>query len=124
MTEKSLVHGSELLHRQVYKAYPDGTAMSVNFRPTKKDEGLLSTRQAAMVSAQQAFEEHSGAGHQTIGTWSFSADSTPLEVIDDSGEAGMPAGHASVDFTGMSRGACERAAKEIKAAATKSHPVE
>lgn len=118
-----MVAGSEFLHRQVYKTYPDGTAMSVNFIPTPKDEGLLSTRQEAIVSAQVAFDEHVAAGLQTVGTWTFTAEETGLDVIDDQHEAGMPTGHASVDFNPLdSRGKRERAGKKIKAAAQQSHP--
>jgi hypothetical protein len=117
-----MVDDLELLHRQVYETYPDGTAMSVNFRPTKKDEGLLSTRQNSMVGAQQAHEEHLGNGWQSVGTWSFMAGATELDVIDDSADADTPTGHASVDFTMLTRGERERAGKRIKAVAVKSHP--
>lgn len=122
--ERRLVADHELLHRQVYKTYPDGTAMSVNFIPTKKDDGLLSTRQNTHVDAQTAFDEHVSNGWQSVGSWSFLAGGTELEVIDDSDAPDAPTGHASVNFNDLSRGARERAGKQLKAIAAKTYPIE
>lgn len=118
----NLLADEDMLHRQVHATYPDGTAMSVNFYPSKKDDGLLSTRQAAIVTSQEAHDEHVSAGFKSTGTWTFFVGDSGLEAIDDQDGEGMPRGHASVDFTALSRGARERVGKRIKAEATRTWP--
>lgn len=98
MSDQKLLEPEALLHRQVYGLKADGSVMSVNFIPTPKDEGLLSTRRDAVVDPKASYEEHVAAGFKSLGTWSFTVADTQLNAIDDQEDEGNPKGHASVDF--------------------------
>lgn len=104
----------------------DGVPMSVAFRPTPKDERLLSTDQPD-VTPREAFEGYEKrTGIRPSSTWGFSVGSAlsaheclpdevkatgRLEVIADGGTAGLHAGHASVAFP-MYEGASNTATRK------------
>ncbi|UUW87383.1 hypothetical protein [Pimelobacter simplex] len=117
-----LVDNDEALHRQVHCCKEDGTPMSLNFRPSPKDNGYLSTRQGSVVTAEEAYEDHKADGWKTLGTWTFLVNETELLVIDDQHEPGQPRGHASVDFHGFTTKAqAERESKRLALCARNTH---
>lgn len=54
--ESPLIDGQELLHRQVHPAFvQDGRVGSQAFKPTPKDQGMLSVARGSLSSAEEAF---------------------------------------------------------------------
>ena len=121
-----LANPSELLLRQVHPAQllSDGALSSVAFRPSALDAGLLSTRREH-IGASQAFDDWA-AHHETVGTWAVSVDDVDkrsLHAYDDSQEADQPDGHASVDFTMHTPGACAKKGRHLRDAAQERGPL-
>ncbi len=108
---------AELLWRQVLPDWiDDGIPSSQNFKPTRKDEGRLSTRRSAMMSAQEAYDDHTKQW-RSAGTWGVSvaeAKGAGLRAIDDSAMPDSPFAHSYVDFRNLSRGKTDKAAIALK----------
>jgi hypothetical protein len=115
-----LTDESELLFRQVHPSWlNNGRPSSQTFRPSAKDEHLLSAARSAMTTAEDAFRLHTeGRKQDSVGTWGVTVDecrrqalpcfqsptTCPPEIVAD------PA-HAHVDFTVLpSKGKREAAA--------------
>ncbi|TFD47557.1 hypothetical protein E3T46_17325 [Cryobacterium sp. Hh11] len=121
-----LVNQSELLLRQVHpdQLLADGALSSVAFRPSALDAGLLSTRRER-IGAAQAYDDWV-VEHESVGTWALSiedVDKRSLHAYDDSMDDDQPDGHASVDFTMHSRGACEKKGRHLRDAAQERGPL-
>jgi hypothetical protein len=111
---------AELLYRQVHPTWiDDGQPSSQAFRPTKKDEGMLSVALASLTTAEGAFYCHTQVlGLASGGTWGVSvgeASALELDCLPDPTEAD-PA-HGVVDFSGLGRKAAEAKARVLRAKA-------
>jgi hypothetical protein len=122
MTPKgpALTDGDELLLRQIAPAFVvDGAITSAAFTPTRKDEGLLSVSRGSLVTPQQAWARHTrDKGLKSVGTWGVSVTESELPCHSDPTDDPPDDAHALIDFRGLSRGAVERRAKQLREVAT------
>jgi hypothetical protein len=113
-TEGRLDDPEEFLYRQVHPAWIDGGVPSSQaFKPTKKDDGMLSIALSSKTTAQEAFLHHTQVLKlPSGGTWAVSvgevaavALSTFRQPLNDN-----PA-HGFIDFRDPGRNAIESKAK-------------
>lgn len=111
---------NEVLLRQVHpdQLQANGVPDSSAFMAKQPHNFLLSTRREA-VGAQRAYEDWT-AEHKSVGTYGVSVGEIhgqQLTAFDDSADDGMPEGHASVDFRGVSDGQAKKRARKLRDAA-------
>lgn len=108
-----------LLLRQVHPSFlQDGEITSQVFRPTPKDENLLSAYDGDKISPEGAWRHYTeGTENRSAGVMAITkaaCDIHQLPVIDD----GIPyPEHVSIDFTGKSKTVIGIIAKALKHAA-------
>ena len=122
-TREALDDGNELLFRQVHPSFVrDGRPTGQAFRPTKKDEGMLSVARSLLTTAEQAFHLHVVLlSLPSQGTWAVSVSECgqqELQVFSDPllappGNVADPA-HAFVDFRGLSNSRIESKATQLR----------
>lgn len=109
-----LTDPDEALYRQVHPSWiADGVPSSQAFKPTKKDEGMLSVALGSKITPEGSFAHHAQVlRRESAGVWAVTvAETTETELpsyeqpLDDS-----PA-HGFIDFCGLSRGQIEAKAK-------------
>lgn len=113
-TASSLTDEDELLFRQVHPSFVrDGRVGSQAFRPTPKDQKMLSVTQSSKTTALAAFELHTQCNKlASAGTWAVTVGECQAldlptrsdEVLD--GDCLDPA-HAVIDFTALSNSKIE-----------------
>lgn len=119
---------SSLLYRQISPSWlaADGTSTSQAFRPTPKDEGLLSSYDGDLISPKEAWIFHTtqlaalvgkegqfaSLGIQALSRQELTAEKLP--VIED--RQPFPE-HLSIDFRDLTKKDVERIAQRLKAAA-------
>jgi len=113
----------EPLYRQVHPAFVhDGRISSQAFRPTRKDEGLLSVARGALTTPEEAYRRHTqrrglpsrGVARVAVGT----CEAVQLGVwADPETEPVEDPAHAVIDFRGLSSKEVERRADRLAAAA-------
>jgi hypothetical protein len=102
-----------LLLRQIHPDFvQNGRPTSQVFKPTPKDEDLLSVDNGSMIAPQTAWEKFtSKPGNRSIGVLGVTygeCTQQQLAVIED----GAPEPeHCSIDFSGLTRGAIDKKAK-------------
>jgi hypothetical protein len=108
----SLPDDEELLFRQVHPTFVrDGRPSSQAFRPTAKDEGMLSVARSSLTTAAGAFELHTTRlGLPSAGTWAVTVGECreqALNVVSDPRtsppEKVADPAHALVDFAPHSK---------------------
>ncbi len=117
-----LTDSHEELLRQVHPSFlRDGRPSSQAFRPTKKDEWMLSVARGSLTTAEAAFRHHSEKLKcASAGTWGITVgecDDQDLKAYSDpivSPPEATDLAHAFVDFRGMSNSQVE--ARGIKLA--------
>lgn len=112
-----LADEAELLLRQVHPAQlqVNGEPDSSAFMAKSPHNFLLSTRRE-FIGAERAYREWV-ANHESVGTFGVSVgeiNRVSLSAFDDSSAPGMPAGHASIDFRGISDSACRKRARKLR----------
>lgn len=104
------------LWRQIHPSFVEGGHPgSQAFRPTPKDQGLLSFDDGSLVAAEQAWRRYTvERGRQSVGVLGVlvgECASEGLRVIPD----GLPdPEHVSVDFTGKSNGERKTISKRLR----------
>lgn len=110
--------GDTLLLRQVNPAFvQNGVVSSQAFRPTPKDDDLLSVYDGDMMSAQDSFDHFSqNPLCRSVGVVAVSvAECASLDLTARPDPAPFPE-HAVIDFSTVgSKGAIERKARELRA---------
>ncbi len=110
----------EQLYRQVHPSWvADGVPSSLAFKPTSKDEGMLSIALASKTTPKDAYLHHTkDLGLTSEGTWAVTVGEAAAagrasfaQPLPDS-----PA-HGFIDFRGLSRKHAEVAAKILLARA-------
>lgn len=97
----------EQLLRQVHPSWIQaGRPTSQLFRPTAKDEGLLSVSRGSKTTAAAAFELHTRVkGLQSVGVWGIHvahcADAKLAVLEDPLTEPFADPAHAVIDFRGL-----------------------
>jgi hypothetical protein len=108
----------EFLYRQIHPQWIiDGEPSSQAFKPTKKDEGILSIALGSKTTASGAFLHHTKVLKlASAGTWAVTVGE--VEAVDlSSFEQPLedsPA-HGFIDFGDLGRGAIESKAKRLLA---------
>ena len=109
-----------ILLRQVNPAFVQGDRISSQvFRPTPKDENLLSVYDGDQIGPGAAWEHFTG----TLG---FASDGVVGVTVGECVALALPARpdpapfreHAVIDFSGFARGEIEKHAKRLRAHAT------
>jgi len=115
-----------LLHRQVHPAFVQGNSISEQvfqitsqvFKPTEKDEGLLSVYNGNKFTAEESYEHYvSSTEFESIGVVSVSKEEcndASLTVVEDNDPFD---GHSSIDFNGLSQNQISKKAKLLKSKA-------
>lgn len=111
---EQLTDETELLFRQVNPGFVrDGRVGSQAFRPTPKDQRMLSVARASRTTAEAAFQHHTGCLKlSSAGTWAVTVgECTQLGLSarpDEVTEQPCPdPAHAVVDFSGLSNSKVE-----------------
>lgn len=112
--ERRLDAPEELLYRQVHPEWiVEGQPSSQAFKPTKKDNGMLSIALGSKSTAEDAFLHHTQElARASAGTWAVTVGEVAAvelssfeQPLEDS-----PA-HGFIDFRELSRGAIDSKAK-------------
>lgn len=114
---------TELLLRQVHPSWIQaGRPTSQAFRPTPKDESLLSVSRGSLTSPEDALELHTvQKGLASAGVWSVTVEdcaSADRPVHADPIEEPVPdRAHAVVDFEGLSHGKVKAVSQQLQSKA-------
>ena len=110
-----------LLLRQVHPSWMVGDTISQQvfssqtFRPTPKDNGLLSVYNGEVFDAYAAFDHFTSQGHPSVGVVAVTpaeCESIPVPVLDDNNPFH---GHCSLDYRKLSGTGIKKAASTLKA---------
>ncbi|MFN9304278.1 MAG: hypothetical protein ACK6DA_16085, partial [Candidatus Kapaibacterium sp.] len=110
-----------LLLRQVHPSWMVGDTISQQvfssqtFRPTPKDNGLLSVYNGEVFDAYAAFDHFTSQGHPSVGVVAVTpaeCESIPVPVLDDNNPFH---GHCSLDYRNLSGTGIKKAASTLKA---------
>ncbi len=109
-----LADPGEYLYRQVHPSWVvDGVPSSQAFKPTKKDEGMLSVALGSMTTAEDAYLHHTQELEQaSAGTWAVTVEETRRAGLNSYPQPfeESPA-HGFIDFRELTRGQTETKAK-------------
>lgn len=110
-----------LLLRQINEAWEqDGYVTSQAFKPTRKDQGKLSTYDGSKITAEDSWEHFTVVlGYSSIGVMAVTVDECDahgLPVVPD--PMTFPE-HVFVDFRGIGRSQVEKRAKFLRGLAEK-----
>lgn len=112
-----------LLHRQVHPSWMVGdiisqqTFSSQTFKPTPKDEGLLSMYNGAVFTAYEAYEHFTKQGLPSVGVVAVTPTecaTIPVPIIEDNDPFH---GHCSLNYRQLSGNGIKKAASTLKACA-------
>ena len=110
------MNSDTLLYRMVSPSFiQDGLATSPAFRPSRKDNGLLSVYNGDQISPRDAYEHYASLGHKAVGVMAIAvAECESLSLIVRSDPlVGFPE-HTTIDFTARSRKRVEIASRVLK----------
>lgn len=114
-----------LLLRQVHPSWMVGDTISQQvfssqtFRPTPKDNGLLSVYNGEVFDAYTAFDHFTSQGYPSVGVVAVTpgeCDTIPVPVLADNEPFN---GHCSLDYRALSGNSMKKAASTLKAYAQK-----
>ena len=113
------MNSDTLLYRMVSPSFmKDGNPTSQVFKPTRKDNGLLSVYDGDQISPRDAYEHYTGSppglGQNAVGVWAVTVaecESLDLAVAPD--PAPFPE-HTLIDFSALSRRMVRYAADELR----------
>ena len=108
-----------LLLRQVHPTFvQNGFATSQAFRPTSKDESLLSVYDGDLIAAEASWIHYTTTlGHASIGTVAVTVDECAAENLPARPDPEPFPEHAVIDFTGLSDGQSKSKGKKLQAKA-------
>jgi hypothetical protein len=112
----------EKLYRQVHpNFFQAGRVTSQAFRPTAKDQGMLSVSRGSMTNPRQAMTLARQRGVRTLGTWSVTvgnAADLELPAYPDPVTDGVPdEAHALIDFSRLSNGEARLCSERLRTVA-------
>lgn len=108
-----------LLLRQVHPSFvQNGRVSSQAFRPTPKDESRLSVYDGDRIAPGPAWDHYTLVqGLQSVGVLAVSVgECEALALKAESDPAPFPE-HVVIDFSGLSKGQIEKAAKQLRSRA-------
>jgi hypothetical protein len=115
----------ELLHRQVHPSWIQaGRPTSQAWRPTPKDEGLLSVSRASQRAAADSYRHHTKVlGRLSAGVWGVTVEECTgvgLSAFADPIDEPIPdPAHAVIDFRGLSDKDCRIRGAQLQNLANK-----
>lgn len=104
-----------LLYRQIHPSFvQNGRPTSQAFRPTPKDKDKLSAYNGDKIQPKASWEHYTGElGLSSAGVMAITnGECTAQSLKVDADGLGYPA-HCTIDFSGLTKGAVERAAKNL-----------
>jgi hypothetical protein len=110
----TFMDAAEQLFRQLHPSWKQGDKITSQlFKPTRKDEGKLSTDRGSKISAASSMSLHISGGSPSIGVFAVTVqevnEEAKLAAVDDPIVPEKPA-HAYVDMTALNRSASDAAA--------------
>ena len=110
-----------LLYRQVnpnWEIKGENAVSSQAFKPTKKDNGLLSVYDGDMITPDASWRHFTcGLGYSSVGVVAVSCAECEEQHLPVTPDPRKFPEHAVIDFNGLSRRMQERKADRLKAAA-------
>ncbi len=108
-----------LLLRQVHPSFVQaGRVTSQVFRPTPKDELLLSVYDGNLITAENSFVHYtSQEDHKSAGVLAVTVKECADEALPARPDPETFAEHAVIDFTGVAANQIEKKGKKLKAKA-------
>lgn len=110
------MNSDTLLYRMISPSFiQDGFSISPAFKPTRKDNGLLSVYDGDQISPHAAYEHYASLGYKAVGVLAVSVaecESLALAVTPDP-LPGFPE-HTTIDFTTLSRKDIEIASRALR----------
>lgn len=111
--------GDSLLLRQIHPSFLRlGRATSQAFRPTPKDESLLSVYDGSLISAEASWIHFTTIlKRDSVGTMAVTVEECAAESLSVRPDPDAFPEHAVIDFSGFSHNQCEKKGKNLKAKA-------
>ncbi|AEI03030.1 hypothetical protein OCA5_c18940 [Afipia carboxidovorans OM5] len=117
-----LIDGAEVLFRQVHpRFYENGVPSSQPFKPTDKDQNLLSVDRSSIVSAEDAHVNYVNGGFQSSAVFGLTVAEFGYEAIDChssplDGTNGVPKNpaHSHADYSPHTSSRQKNIAKRLK----------
>ena len=111
--------GGTPLLRQVHPSFVQaGRVTSQAFRPTPKDESLLSVYDGDQMAADESWTQYTTVlQRDSVGTLAVTVDECAAEGLSARPDPTPFPEHAVIDFTGLTDSQCEKKSKKLKAKA-------
>ena len=111
--------GGTLFLRQIHPSFVQaGRVTSQAFRPTPKDDSLLSVYDGDMISAEKAWIHFTNQDNcASVGVLAVTCDECVAEGLTARPDPAPFPEHAVIDFTGFSDNQREKKSKKLKAKA-------
>lgn len=111
--------GDTLLHRQVSPSWVQlGRVTSQAFRPTPKDEKLLSVYNGDMITPRSSWDHFTGTLRRlSAGVMSVTVGECAHQELPAASDPMPFPEHAVIDFTGFAENEIKKKAKHLRAAA-------
>ena len=108
--------GTTLLLRQVHPSFVQaGRVTSQAFRPTPKDESLLSVYDGDQITPEKSwFHFTSQKDCSSIGVMAVTVDECAAEALTARPDPEPFPEHAVIDFTGLTNNQCEKKCKKLR----------
>ncbi len=108
------------LLRQIHPSFvQNGRVTSQPFRPTPKDESLLSVYDGDLISPEKSwFHFTTNLMQQSVGTMAVTVAECAAESLRARPDPETFAEHAVIDFTGLTDKGCRTKSKKLQAKAT------
>jgi hypothetical protein len=110
------VNNDTLLHRQVHPSFVTlGRISSQVFRPTPKDEKLLSVYDGDLISPEDAWKHFTSTPNcKSVGVMSVSVAECTVQKLPYRPDPACFPEHAVIDFTSLNMNVIERLAKYLR----------
>jgi hypothetical protein len=111
--------GTTLLLRQIHPSFLQaGRVTSQAFRPTPKDESLLSVYDGDQITADNSWSHFTSQPNcKSVGVMAVTVDECVAEALSVRPDPKPFPEHVVIDFTGLTNNQCEKNSKKLKAKA-------
>jgi hypothetical protein len=111
--------GTTLLLRQIHPSFVQaGRVTSQAFRPTPKDESLLSVYDGDQITAENSWSHFTSQKDcKSAGVMAVTVDECAAEALIARPDPVPFPEHIVIDFTGLANNQCEKKSKKLKAKA-------
>lgn len=110
--------GETRLLRQIHPSWVKlGRVTSQAFKPTPKDESKLSVYDGDLIAPADSWEHYRRRKLESVGVQAVTVGECEQEQLPARSSPEEFPEHAEIDFTGLSRGDCEKKSKRLRSAA-------